>query len=72
MPMFYREGIRELRIRLGTNRYRAFYFFIRGNYIVITHGILKKTDEVPPGEIDKALRYKKDLEDRLNHGEVTL
>lgn len=67
-----REGIRELRIRLGTNRYRALYFFICGNYIIVTHGILKKTDEVPPGEIERALRYKKDIENRLSHGEVTL
>jgi phage-related protein len=69
-----RDGIREIRIRLGTNRYRALYFFISISRkdIIITHGILKKTDEVPQGEIEKALRYKKDLENRLSHGEVTL
>lgn len=69
---FLRDGIRELRIRLGTNRYRALYFFIKGKNIIITHGILKNTNKVPPGEIDKALHYKKDLEDRLRRGEVEL
>lgn len=67
-----RNGIRELRVRIGTDRYRALYFFTRGQYIIITHGILKTTRRVPPEEIDRALRCKKDLEARLRRGEVGL
>ncbi|MBI3548232.1 MAG: type II toxin-antitoxin system RelE/ParE family toxin [Elusimicrobia bacterium] len=67
-----RDGIRELRVRLGSNQYRALYFFIVGKHIVITHGILKNEDKVPPGEIDRAVRCKIDFESRLRRGEVTL
>ena len=67
-----RDGIRELRVRLGSNRYRALYFFIMGKTIVITHGILKNSDRVPPEEIDRTLRYRSDLEERLRRGETTL
>lgn len=67
-----RDDIRELRVRLGNNRYRALYFFIMGKNIVVTHGILKNKDKVPPGEIDRALRYKADFETRLRRGEVSL
>jgi len=55
-----RDGIRELRVALGGDQYRALYFFWDGDTIVITHGIIKKTAEVPPGEIDRAIRYRAD------------
>jgi phage-related protein len=67
-----RDGIRELRVLFSGNQYRALYFFIMGRHIVITHGILKNTDRVPPEEIDRALRYKGDLEMRLKRGEASL
>lgn len=56
-----RDGIRELRARHGTKRYRALFFFFIGQTIVITHGIIKKTDGVPPAEIDRALRCRADF-----------
>lgn len=67
-----RDGIRELRVRLGHSRYRALYFFIMGKHIIITHGILKNTDRVPAEEIDRAVRYRNDFADRLRRGEATL
>lgn len=67
-----RDGVRELRVRFGNNQYRALYFFIMGKTIVITHGILKNSERVPPEEIDRALRFKIDLEDRLRRGDLTL
>ena len=67
-----RDDIRELRVRYGTSRYRAFYFFIMGKNIIITHGILKNTDHVPPDEINRALRRKRDFEDRLQRGDIEL
>ena len=59
-----RDGIRELRVRISTNRYRALYFFMVDGRIVITHGLLKKSDEVPKKEIDRAIKYKNDFEAR--------
>ena len=51
-----RDGIRELRIRFGTDRIRALYFFFEGSRIIVTHGFVKKTDEVPVSEIERAIR----------------
>jgi phage-related protein len=67
---FLRDGIRELRVGFGGNAYRALYFFCIGNLIVITHAFIKKTDGVPSGEIERALRYKSDFEFRLSRGEI--
>jgi len=63
------EGIRELRIKFGSDQYRALYFFFSGKKIIVTHGIVKKSDSVPMGEIERALRYKKDYEGRRHQGE---
>jgi len=63
-----RDGIRELRCQQGHNNIRALYFFFKGKKIIITHGIIKKTDKVPVAEIDRALSYKRDFETR-NKGE---
>lgn len=43
----------ECRVKLGSKAYRIFGFF-EGNNIVLTHGILKKTQKTPKGEIKKA------------------
>jgi phage-related protein len=50
------EGpIRELRIQFGHMKYRILYF-IHKRIVLLTHGIVKKTGPVPPGEIDRAKR----------------
>ncbi|MBI4372885.1 MAG: type II toxin-antitoxin system RelE/ParE family toxin [Candidatus Omnitrophica bacterium] len=55
-----RDKIRELRLRFGENHYRFLYFFW-GKKIVITQGFVKKTDEVPESEIDRAVRRRNDF-----------
>ncbi len=52
-------GIWECRIKLGTNHYRVFAFF-DGNDVILTHGIVKKTQKTPDGEIRRAEGYKED------------
>lgn len=49
-----RDGIYELRVRMGSVNYRMLYFFESGK-AVITHGITKE-DAVPDREIDLAIR----------------
>ena len=66
---FLRDGIHELRVGLAGDQYRAFYFFWDTTDIIITHGIIKKTDKVPPPEIDRALRYKADYVRRKQLGQ---
>jgi len=55
---FLRDGIHELRVQLGFENYRMPYFFYGRHRVVVTHGISKHTDEVPPEEIDKAVKRK--------------
>ncbi|MDO4574802.1 MAG: type II toxin-antitoxin system RelE/ParE family toxin [Planctomycetia bacterium] len=58
------RGLYELRSFFGTDTVRIFYFFFSGERIVLTNGFVKKTQKTPPGELEKAFRYKKDYEDR--------
>jgi phage-related protein len=49
------QDIYELRVKIIKVNYRLLYFFFDKNKIIITHGIKKKTKEVPPKEITKAV-----------------
>jgi len=53
---YLRDGIYELRISLQRINYRILYFF-HGKQAVISHG-LTKTSQVPPKEIDLAIKRK--------------
>lgn len=59
------EGIFELRIKLGSDITRVLYFFMIGKKAVLTNGFVKKTQETPPDEIEKAKRYRADYLSRL-------
>lgn len=59
---FLRDEIYELRTRMGNVRYRMLYFFHGNVAAVISHGIMKKMAEVPPQEIERAIRRKKQFE----------
>lgn len=54
------DGIWECRIRINTNIYRIFCFFAGNSVIVLTHGIVKKTQKIPIKEIKKEEKYKND------------
>ena len=56
------NGIYELRIRFGTNRYRIFYFWHGGTVAVLTHGVAKKTSAVAPRDLQRALNRKRKFE----------
>jgi phage-related protein len=57
-----RDGIYELRLRENKVRLRMLYFFAGRKAVVVTHGLKKQTDRVPPVEIDRALEMKKQYE----------
>ena len=50
----------ECRIQSGSNIYRIFCFFEKGNIIVLTHGLIKKTQKTPNKEIELALKLKEE------------
>src|SRR5437899_9713523 len=54
---FLRDGIYELRIRLGRLNYRILYFFHGDTAAIVSHGIIKER-LVPAKEIDRAIERK--------------
>lgn len=52
------DGIMELRAKVGTDISRVLYFFVVGKKAVLTHGFIKKSQKTPPGEIERAKRYR--------------
>jgi phage-related protein len=59
-----KDGIFELRAKVGTDISRVLYFFYYEGRIILTHGFIKKTQKTPPSEIEKAKRYRKDFWER--------
>ncbi len=56
-----RDGIYELRASYQGNHYRVLYFFSGQAFVVVSHGLVKLR-VVPPQEIEKALRRKRQFE----------
>ena len=54
------EEIWECRIQLAPNIYRIFCFFDKESSVVLTHGIIKKTQKIPRNEIEKAEKYRRE------------
>lgn len=48
------KGLYETRIMLGTNIWRVFCFFDKGQLVVLLNGFQKKTQKTPKSEIEKA------------------
>jgi len=68
LAAYLTDGIFELRVRCGKVNYRMLYFFYKGIAVVISHGLTKKTQKVPPSEIDRAIERKAEFErDPLLH-----
>ena len=61
------DGVFELRIRLANDIARVFYFFYVGKKIIVTNGYVKKTQKLARRELKRALKYKKDWEERSSH-----
>lgn len=59
-----REGIFELRARVGSDATRVLYFFYIDGKIILTNGFVKMTQRTPVKEIERAKRYRADYLDR--------
>lgn len=55
------DEIWECRIQFGSNAYRLFCFMVSGNVVVLTHGLIKKTQKTPKSEIERAESYRQDF-----------
>ena len=58
---YLRDGIYELRASYQGVHYRMLYFFSGKAIVVLSHGLTKEQN-VPKGDIDKALERKKHVE----------
>lgn len=58
------NGIFEIRTKLGSDITRVLYFFMAGQKAILTNGFVKKSPKTPPGEIDRAKRYRADYQRR--------
>ena len=59
-----KHGLRELRIKHGSDLYRIFYFAYIGHKFVLLHAILKKGARTPPGDLEVALKRMQDYTER--------
>ena len=55
---YLRDGIYELRARVGRRQHRILYFFYGQNAVVLTNALVKE-QEVPEAEIERALARKR-------------
>lgn len=53
------KGLKELRIKSGSNICRIFYFHKKGRVYVIANGYIKKSQKTKPSEIKKAVELMK-------------
>ena len=61
------DGILEFRVKEATNISRVFYFFYIGKRIVLTHGLIKKTQKISPRELERAKKYRADFLKQEEH-----
>ena len=54
------EEIWECRMQLGSDAYRIFCFFAGHSVVVLTHGLIKKTQKTPQKQIERAAAYRRD------------
>jgi phage-related protein len=56
------EGLYEIRIKLGTNIYRIFCCFDKGNLVILFNAFQKKDQKLPKDEIKRALKLMHEYE----------
>ena len=52
------DGIFEMRVKVGSDIYRIFCCFDKGNLVILFNGFHKKTDKTPKQEIERAKKLK--------------
>ena len=59
------NGLYEIRIEVGSNIYRIFSFFDKGNLVVLGNGFQKKSQKTPKQQIEKALRIMEEYQNDI-------
>ena len=53
-------GLYEIRVEVGSDIYRVFSFFDKGQLVVLVNGFRKKTQKTPKAEIELAEKLKRE------------
>ena len=53
------SGIYEIRVEVGSDIYRVFSFFDKGNLVILVNGFQKKSQKTPKKELELAEKLKK-------------
>lgn len=53
------SGLYEIRVEVGSDIYRVFSFFDKGQLIILVNGFQKKTPKTPKSDLELAERIKK-------------
>ncbi len=61
------EGLYEIRVQLGSNIFRIFCFFDRGQLVLLANGFQKKSQKTPKKEIEIALKIKAEYENEKSN-----
>ncbi len=56
------DGLFEIRVQQGSDIFRIFCFFDKGQLVILANGFQKKTQKTPKKEIEKALKIKEEYE----------
>ena len=59
------KGLYEIRVEVGTNIYRIFSFFDKGNLVVLGNAFQKKTQKTPKQELEKALKIMEEYQNEF-------
>jgi phage-related protein len=56
------KGLYEIRVQSGSDIFRIFCFFEKGQLVILANGFQKKSQKTPKNEIDLALKIKLEYE----------
>ncbi len=59
-------GIYEIRVEVGSDIFRIFSFFDKGQLVILVNGFQKKSNKTPKNEIEKAEKLRKQYFDEKN------
>lgn len=57
------SGLYEVRVEVGSDIYRVFCFFDKGQLVILINGFQKKTQKTPKNELELAEKLKKEYFD---------
>ena len=62
----------EIRVEFAWNNVRVLYAYMFKDYIVLLHGLVKKTEKIPVNDKEKARMRMLDFQIRYNKGKIKL